>query len=66
MEKSAFLSQFKVSCRNRHVKSILSQISQFRVDTTCIVAKTAFLIQFEVSCEIHHFKSIFTQSIRGM
>ena len=61
MEKPAFLSQLKVSCENRHVKSILSQISAFRVVTACIVAKTVFLMQFEISSENPHFKSVFTE-----
>ena len=61
MEISAFLSQFKVSCRNRHFKSILSQIRVFRVVRACVVAKTLFLTQFEVSRENRHLKSSLTQ-----
>ena len=52
MEISAFLSQFKVSCRNRHFKSILSQIRVFS-------KKSAFLSQFEALSENRQFKSVF-------
>ena len=51
-----FVGQFKVSCENCRVKSILSQITTFRVVTACVVAKTTFLIQFEVSSENRHLR----------